>query len=237
MGSAKAQIASARKLLGMGEPNKVQKWYRKRNGSAYSGNFAWCDANVTYEAVDSGNYQQVCFGKDYAYTVAHAAKFAAKGQWHTDVKGIRAGDIVFYDWGGSNSRSKIDHVGVVEYVSGGAVHTIEGNTSDKCLRRVRDRSTIVGYGRPKYGAGSSSTPAKPASAGKYVLKRVLKRKSPMMHGPDVKRLQKKVGASADGWFGPKTDAKVKAFQKKHKLHLDGDVGANTAKALGWTWRG
>lgn len=236
--SVASMLKSVRYDLGMGEPNAIQRWYAKRNGSAYNYNFAWCDAAVTEAAFKSGNHDAVCFGTDYAYTVAHAARFAREGRWHTDTAGIRAGDIVFFDWSGSNSRSKIDHVGTVEYVKGRAIHTMEGNTGNAYRRRVRDASTIVGYGRPDYKGGS--TPSKPKPSGKYALKRVLKKKASMMRGPDVKRLQKALRMPAqqqDGVFGPITDRAVKAYQRKNGLGVDGDVGPKTAAKLGWTWKG
>ena len=45
-----------------------------------------------------------------------------------------------------------DHVGIVEYVEDGKVHTIEGNTTDSCARRSYnlDSEDILGYGLPKY---------------------------------------------------------------------------------------
>ena len=46
-------------------------------------------------------------------------------------------------------------------------------------------------------------------------------------GEDVKYLQKLLGLTADGAFGPKTDAAVKKFQKEHGLVADGIVGAKT----------
>ena len=46
-------------------------------------------------------------------------------------------------------------------------------------------------------------------------------------GDDVKFLQKKLGLTADGSFGPKTDAAVKKFQKEHGLTADGIVGPKT----------
>ncbi|MGH3387791.1 MAG: peptidoglycan-binding protein [Actinomadura sp.] len=146
-------VRAAEKALGLKEPNHIQKWY-----PGLSGNFPWCDAAVTYWAWHSGNQAAVTFGGHYAYTVAHAQAFQKHGKWHVDVAGIRRGDIVFFDWDKSNNIARIDHVGLVTSVSGKSVHTIEGNISDRCLRKVRDASTIVGYGRPAY----TGKPGKPA---------------------------------------------------------------------------
>ena len=60
-----------------------------------------------------------------------------------------AGDIIFFDWGNNGT---IDHVGIVESVSGGTVNTIEGNSGDKVARRSYriGSSNIYGYGVPAY---------------------------------------------------------------------------------------
>lgn len=50
-------------------------------------------------------------------------------------------------------------------------------------------------------------------------------------GAHVKHLQKKLGITADGDFGPKTKAAVVAFQKKHGLPADGVVGPRTWKEI------
>lgn len=47
-----------------------------------------------------------------------------------------------------------------------------------------------------------------------------------------KRIQKVVGVSADGVWGPKTTAAVKAWQKAHLLQADGLVGPATLAAMG-----
>ena len=52
-------------------------------------------------------------------------------------------------------------------------------------------------------------------------------------GEDVKTLQKKLNVTADGIFGPNTEAAVKAFQKSKGLTVDGIVGTNTWAALGY----
>jgi peptidoglycan hydrolase-like protein with peptidoglycan-binding domain len=50
----------------------------------------------------------------------------------------------------------------------------------------------------------------------------------------VRALQQKLGASADGVYGPKTRAAVKRFQRAHDLAADGVVGPRTLAALGVT---
>jgi murein DD-endopeptidase MepM/ murein hydrolase activator NlpD len=51
-------------------------------------------------------------------------------------------------------------------------------------------------------------------------------------GADVKYLQKKLGISADGVFGPQTKKHVIDFQEKHGLTADGVVGPSTWAAIG-----
>jgi putative chitinase len=46
-------------------------------------------------------------------------------------------------------------------------------------------------------------------------------------GEDVKKLQSKLGLTADGSFGPGTEAKVKEFQASNGLTADGVVGNGT----------
>lgn len=162
--SLDGMIAQAEKSLGLREPNHIQTWYRERNGAAFAYNFAWCNAAVTYWATLAGERDAVLFGTDYAYTVWHAQRFKAAGQWHAGAKGIRRGDIVFFDWSGTNEIGRIDHVGIVTGVSGSNVFTIEGNTENVCARRVRTEASIAGYGRPAY------TKEAPATGGTYKVK-------------------------------------------------------------------
>ncbi|MFE6846579.1 peptidoglycan-binding protein [Streptomyces sp. NPDC057686] len=167
MSGVEAMIAQAEKSIGLGEPNYIQAWYNDKFQDLGT-NWAWCDASISYWAWMSGNQLAVVFGGAYVYTVSHAEKFKNQGQWHTDVAGIRRGDIVFFDWEGSDSIAAIDHVGIVTSVSGRYVYTIEGNTSNQCLRRVRTADVIAGYGRPEY-VETATPPASPppATAAKY----------------------------------------------------------------------
>src|SRR2546421_1486991 len=148
MGNVAGMIAQARALLGLGESppgsnhNKVTQWY------GFDG--AWCDMAISYEAAHSDNLAAV-MGK-FAWTVAHAQAFKDHGRWHYGLGGARPGDIVFFDWSGSRTISAIDHVGLIEAVhADGTITTLEGNTSNMFLRRRRNSSVVVGYGRPAYG--------------------------------------------------------------------------------------
>lgn len=242
MSGAAAMIAEAKKHNGVGEPNAFQAWYRDRNGGAYAGNFAWCDAFVTYCSYHSGNYEAVNHGTDYAYTVAHAQRFQKAGEWHAGTKGNVAaahpGDIVFFDWGGSDSIGNIDHVGIViKAHSNGTVDTIEGNASDRVGLHTRSYADIAGYGRPKYvGArGEAPTPEAPAKPADPMSDGVLKVGE---QGAAVKSLQQHLntlGAApkldADGDFGPKTETAVRSFQSHHGLTADGEAGPKTLAAV------
>lgn len=52
-----------------------------------------------------------------------------------------------------------------------------------------------------------------------------------MTGELTRKVQAKVGVPADGRFGPKTEAAVRAFQRAHGLVPDGIVGPKTWSAL------
>lgn len=51
-------------------------------------------------------------------------------------------------------------------------------------------------------------------------------------GEAVKTLQKKLGITADGIFGAKTEAAVKQYQREHGLVADGIAGTKTLASLG-----
>ncbi|MCW2504945.1 MAG: N-acetylmuramoyl-L-alanine amidase [Actinomycetia bacterium] len=224
MGDANGLVAAMRNLLGTGESppgsntNFITQWY----GANHT---PWCDMTVSYAAAHSDNLAAVQ-GK-HAWTVEHAKAFKSAGRWHYGVGGIRAGDVVFFDWGGSGNIDRIDHVGVVEAVhSNGSITTIEGNSSNKVGRHKR-RSCIVGYGRPNFGSGGGSKPM-PSNDG--ILRQGSK-------GNAVKTLQRnlntvmKSGLGVDGDFGPATTAAVKAFQTKYKLEVDGEYGTKSAAMM------
>ena len=142
------------------------------------------------------------------------------------------GDLVIYDWTMNNDP---DHIGLA-YPSHGSRWAVEGNTgpgnagsqSDGggvYLRR-RPASDIVGYvsiaklaTKFKLPINSSVVPALP------VIRKGAR-------GDYARRVQRGVGAAVDGVFGADTLALVRSFQARHKLTVDGVVGAATWTALG-----
>ncbi|MFE9624305.1 CHAP domain-containing protein [Streptomyces sp. NPDC006527] len=252
--SVETMIKAVERWIGTGEPNDIQRWYRERNGAAYNYNFPWCDATITRAAVEAGEYEAVCHGTDYAYTVAHAARFKAAGEWHAGTKGIRRGDIVFFDWAGTNEIAKIDHVGIVTGVSGSLVYTIEGNTASVCARRVRTEADIAGYGRPKYKAatttasGSSGSKRPQVSLAKLVKASKVdppKKGTPVSYAP-AKYVEQALVAErllaaryADGHFGTATRSAYSLWQQRCGFtgtqpggDADGTPGMTTLRRLG-----
>ena len=51
-------------------------------------------------------------------------------------------------------------------------------------------------------------------------------------GPGVRALQRRLGLSADGMYGPQTKRAVKRYQRRHGLAADGVAGPQTRRSLG-----
>jgi hypothetical protein len=222
-----AFLSKMREGLGArGRPNVATRWYAKRQHDDSFLRAPWCNMRVTWAAFHSGTHGAVCFGTDFAYTVAHAEAFRQRGRWTYGTDGIRSGDVIFFQWeGGRRSIRLIDHVGVVEKVlSGGRVQTIEGNTSDALLRKVRSGSTISGYGRPDWNrSGNLMVSLQKGDSGPLVL---------ALQKDLLKVGQKLPKWGADGDFGDETVAAVKAFQESAGFtSKDGVVRPKTRAAL------
>lgn len=147
-----SQLDSKTANAGGNNYTKYGAWYGLNGPDA-----PWCNMFVAWCAYQAGESSAV--GK-YSYVPSQKQFFQKQGRYHyksgyTPVPG----DIVIF-----NNES---HVGIVEYVSGGYVHTIEGNTSggstlvangggvfQKCYGL--SSSYIEGYGHPAY-SGSTST--------------------------------------------------------------------------------
>lgn len=117
-------------------------WY------GFSGRVEWCACFVSWCA-DQCGYIDAGIIPKFSYVPDGVAYFQSKGQWQDGSYTPKAGDIIFFTWGGDGSA---DHVGFVENVIDGTVNTIEGNTTDSCARRSYPLGgyMILGYGCPAY---------------------------------------------------------------------------------------
>lgn len=91
------------------------------------------------------------------------------------------------------------------------------------VRRRKAEADMFRAGMPASGSASGAG-TKPAGGYRRVL-------SLGTRGDDRKEAQRRLGIGADGTFGPKTEAAVRAFQQKRKLKVDGKIGPQTAAAL------
>ena len=146
-----AQLDSKTANAGSNNYTKYGKWYGM-NGQP------WCDMFVSWCAAQAGEADAV--GK-YAYVPSHQNFFDQRGQYFArGAKTPQAGDIIIF-------RNE-SHIGLVEKVSGGYVHTIERNTSGGSTlvangggvhqkKYPLTSSYIQGYGRPAYSGGGANT--------------------------------------------------------------------------------
>lgn len=174
MGSRQAMIAKMQSWIGK---NEVDGSFReiidiynshtpRARGYKLQYSDEWCAGTVSAAAIATGNTDAVPLEVSCHYMIEGAK---AKGIWvENDSYVPQGGDIILYDWqdsGIGDNTGNPDHVGVVEYTSGGIIHVIEGNNGEKVARRelsVNGRY-IRGFIVPKYSnntapsGGSNST--------------------------------------------------------------------------------
>lgn len=223
MTTATDVINEARKHVGYvegnGKDNMFGKWYGLNHAP-------WCAMFVSYVFNKARSTELVGAQtpKGYSLCSKGIAHFKAKNAWHP-VAEAKPGDVAFFDWGHDGG---VDHTGIVvaNDPAKRMVKCIEGNTSStsgsnggKVKESWRNYSVIMGVGRPAYGVPKlTGLGAKPqlklGSKGNY-----------------VRELQRKLGVTVDGDFGPVTEKAVNAFKIKRGLKPDGIVGPNTWAAL------
>ena len=113
--------------------------------------YAWCAAFVSWCLIEADAADAA--GGLFASCSLWLEALRAEGRYSSRASGYRPkeGDLIFFRSSGAGRAS--DHVGLVRYVDGGRVYTVEGNSSDKVsLNSYALSSTyIVGYGKPDYG--------------------------------------------------------------------------------------
>ena len=123
-----------------GEP--YWRWY------GLSSRTEWCAIFVSWCADQCGYLDSGIIPK-FAWVPDAVSWFQARGQWQSRGYTPAPGDIIFFDWEGDGGAN---HVGIVEYVENGVVHTVEGNSGNACKRKQYsiNSSSILGYGIPMY---------------------------------------------------------------------------------------
>lgn len=134
------------------------------NGSKYTfgaGNVSWCAYFISWCARQANIDSSIIKTNGWADADDFGVKYYPRGSYTP-----KKGDIIIFDYYPYNPKTPAsaygDHVGLVEYVEGNTVHTIEGNSIPKpnAVRRHSyslSDTDIKGYGVPNY---KGSTPVK-----------------------------------------------------------------------------
>ena len=149
------------------------------------------------------------FAKDYDMTAEQAA------EWLETKEGALASALWFWNTKNLNAVADTgDVVRMTKIINGGDI-----GLADRQARYEKAMAVLTGK-IPLRAANSEAAPTGGA------LRRGSK-------GEEVKRMQAKLGLSADGDFGPGTEAALKKWQAANGLTADGVAGPKTlAKLLG-----
>ena len=210
-------LQNAAKRIGYYAPNDPQPgseagryWAARGKGSWLAGpstRIWWCMLFVSMVFDEAGQLDAIGgFSYNTDVTINHAK---AKGLTFVAAANAHPGDVVIFNWNGGGT----DHVGIVEKnLGGGALQTIEGNTSNGVVgsqyagngvwRRIR-RSGIAAVIRPAYKTASPT-----AGKTSVVVKNATTTKTPN----DIRALQRAVRATADNISGPDTRKRIAAVR-------------------------
>jgi putative chitinase len=149
------------------------------------------------------------FAKDYDMTAEEAAV------WVETKEGALASALWFWNTNNLNTIADTGNVAALtKKINGGDIGLAD--------RQARYAKAMAALG----GKIDTSAPAASPSASGGTLRRGSK-------GDDVKKMQAKLGLTADGDFGPGTEAALKKWQADNGLTADGVAGPKTlAKLLG-----
>lgn len=142
-------VETARAEAGAKSGEKYVKRYNEITGNGIPLSSFWCACFVTW-AADVAGVPHTSI-KPFCSCSEEVRWFKSQSRWQGRGFIPSKGDVIFFDW---DNVPDGDHVGIVEYVIGNRVHTIEGNAGNNgtCMRRSYPlgSSLILGYGIPKW---------------------------------------------------------------------------------------
>ena len=112
----------------------------------------WCDIFVTTVFQREGLSGLI--GRECGVE-RHIQIFKRLGIWNEDgTTTPKAGDIITFNWDQNSQQNNgfADHIGIVESVSNGVIHTIEGNSNNQVRRNTYriGHGNIRGFATPRY---------------------------------------------------------------------------------------
>lgn len=150
--TAKSQIGVKENPIGSKNVKYNTEYYGKVIEWPTPGSYEWCGCFVWWVFKECGLLSLVNNGTNMNNPQALANWAAGAGCLYKS--NFKAGDIVFFNWDGAGP---IDHVGIIESVSGNTVTCIEGNYNCEVKRVNRNKSHIWSVCRPKYTSTTSTT--------------------------------------------------------------------------------
>ena len=121
-------------------------------GYAVKNSDDWCDIFVTTVFQREGLSGLI--GRECGVE-RHIQIFKRLGIWNEDgTTTPKAGDIITFNWDQNSQPNNgfADHIGIVESVSNGIIHTIEGNSNNQVRRNIYriGHGNIRGFASPRY---------------------------------------------------------------------------------------
>lgn len=239
--TAAALIAKAASQVG------VTEW--GSNCTPYGPCAAWCHYFAAWVGRTSGN---AGITPQTGYTPSGASYFAARGAYSGGnpfspptryAFAPKPGDYVYF-W--KPYQGRVGHVGIVEWVNGSTIGTIEGNSSNRVARRTHrwgPGTNVHGFGRPAY-ADAAAAPASPQPhPGKFPLMgwqafghdpqdragdTLVYGNEGALYKGSVAAIQRKLGLPQTGYYDVQTKDAVLAFEVRYRAVIktppDGAVG-------------
>jgi Putative peptidoglycan binding domain len=138
----------------------------------------------------------------------------------------------------AGAASKRGDVRALQRKVGVAADGIFGPATERALRRWQRRHGLVADGiagpqtRSAMGLGAGPVLKRRGGGSGGRRSRAGRSDRRSQGGGGVHSLQRRVGVTADGIFGPGTEAAVKRWQRRHGLVADGIVGPQTRSKMG-----